>query len=52
MYLLWSVDYNKSNENLGVQRAAVRVIGDVLMITEYVRDVLHWLPFEHRIHYY
>jgi len=38
----------------GVLRAAARMIGGVPRfghITDYMRDVLHWLPVQQRIHY-
>src|SRR6218665_3974609 len=36
----------------GVLRAAARMIGiGLAIITDYMRDVLHWLPVQQRIHY-
>src|SRR6218665_3560885 len=38
----------------GVLRAAARMIGGVPKfghISDYMRDVLHWLPVQQRIHY-
>src|SRR6218665_741806 len=38
----------------GVLRAAARMIGGVPVfrhITDYMRDVLHWLPVQQHIHY-